>query len=203
MRTGVVAALLLLAAPPAGAADLLGKERVELTPFFGYRMGGHFASLVGERGYGIDGAKAFGGLLDVSLQADNYKLEFLWSRQETRVEGALFPGVELGRLDIDHFQAGIMQEVGEPRARVSVSLLLGASRFASPALGSETHFSGSLAGSAKLFPNPHIGFRFDARAYAVFVQGKSAAFCGGGCILVYSGTALWQGEFTGGLILAF
>jgi hypothetical protein len=203
MRLSLVAALLLLTIPSAGADELLGKEHVELTPFFGYRMGGHIGSLVGDRSYGIAGAKAYGGLLDVNLQASNFKLEFLWSHQETRLEGALFPGVQLLPLDIDHLQAGIMQEVGEPRARLSVSVLLGASRFSTPGLGSDTLFSGSVTGSAKLFPNPHIGIRLDARAYAVFVQGRAAAFCGGGCVLVYQGTALWQGEFTGGLILAF
>jgi len=198
MRRLVAAALLLLAVTPASAVEPLGKERVELTPFFGYRIGGHFASAFGERGYEIDGAKAFGGLLDVNLHANNFKLEFLWSRQQTRLAGlGLLP------LEIDHLQAGIMQEVGEPQARLSVSVLLGASRIASPGLGSDTFFSGSLGGAAKLFLNPHLGLRLDARAYAVFVQSSASAICSGGCVLVYSGAALWQGEFTAGLILAF
>jgi hypothetical protein len=203
MRLPLAATLLLLTTVPAGAAELLGKERVELTPFFGYRMGGHFASVVGDRSYGIDGAQAYGGLLDVNLSANNFKLEFLWSRQETQIEAPLVPGLNVARLVVDHFQGGIMQEVGEPRARLSVSVLLGASRLSVPALGSETKFSGSITGSAKLFPNPHFGIRLDARAYGVLIQGGSAAFCNGGCVVVYSGTAIWQGEFTGGLIFAF
>lgn len=202
MRLPLAAALLFLTALPAGAAELLGKERVELVPFFGYRMGGHFASLAGDRSHGIDGARAYGGLVDLNLNASNFKLELLWSRQETRVEGALIQGLSPLSLDIDHLQAGIMQEVGEPRARASVALLLGASRFSSP-LGSETRFSGSLTGSVKLFPNPHFGIRLDARAYAVRVPAEAAGFCAGSCVLVYSGSTLWQGEFTAGLILAF
>lgn len=192
-----------LLAVPSGAAELLGKERVELTPFFGYRMGGHFASVLGDRNYGIDGAQAYGGLVDVNLQSSNFKLEFLWSRQKTQIEAPLVPGLDVARLQIDHFQGGIMQEVGEPKGRLSVSLLLGASRFEVPALGSETNFSGSLAGSLKLFPSSHVGIRLDARAYAVFTRGQGGAFCSGGCVVTYSGKTLWQGEFTGGLILAF
>jgi hypothetical protein len=203
MRMRVAAAFLLLTAVPAGAADLLGKERVELTPFFGYRIGGHFASVVDERSYGIDGATAYGGLLDLNLNANNFKLEFLWSHQETHVDAPLLPRLNVAPLQIDHFQGGIMQEVGEPKARLSVSVLFGASRLSVPALGSETKFSWSIGGSAKLFPNPHFGIRLDARAFGVLIQGGGGAFCSGGCVVVYTGTALWQGEFTGGLILAF
>jgi hypothetical protein len=199
------AALLLCTTIPAGAGELLGRERVELTPFYGYRFGGHFNALTGdEREYGIDGAGVYGGLMDINLQAENFKLEVLWSHQKTEVKTPLFE-LDVLPLEIDHFQGGIMQEVGQPHARFAVSLLLGASRLSSPGLGSETHFSGSLGGSLKLFASPHLGLRLDGRAYGLRVSGGSEALCTGNgtCYFSFTGSYLWQGEFTGGLILAF
>ena len=97
-----------------------------------------------------------------------------------------------------------MQEIGTERARFAVSALLGGTRFAAPGLGSDVRFSGSVGGSMKLFPSPHVGLRLDARAYGVSLKSAAGAFCvNGTCSFAYPGTILWQGDFTAGLILAF
>lgn len=198
------AALLLLAAWPAAAGEQLGKERVELVPFFGYRIGGHFNAVSGAFEYPFDGATSYGGLADVNLNRDNYKVEFLWSHQKTGFEHAFSTQASRTPLQVDHFQAGVMQEVGYERARLAVSALVGGTRFAVPGLGSETRFSGSVGGIAKVFLNSRVGLRLDARAYGVFVKGVAGAFCvNGTCAFAYSGNVLWQGDFTGGIILAF
>jgi hypothetical protein len=200
-----LAVLLLVAALPAGAAEQLGQERVELSPFFGYRIGGHFNGVNETIEYPFAGATSYGGLADINLNRDNYKLEFLWSHQETGLDRFL-NGTQKSRtpLQIDHLQAGVLQEVGNSRARLAISALAGGTRFASSGLGSETRFSGSIGGIAKLFPTPHVGLRIDARAYGVFVKGVTGAFCvNGTCAFAYSGNVLWQGDFTAGLILAF
>lgn len=195
---------LLAAALPAGAGEQLGKERVELTPFFGYRIGGHFNSFTGTIKYPFEDTTSYGGLVDINVNRDNYKAEVLWSHQETGLD-RLFEGqVSRKALQIDHFQAGIMQEVGYERARLAVSALAGGTRFSSPGLGSEVRFSGSVGGVAKVFATPHVGLRFDARAYGVFVKGVGGAFCvNGTCAFAYSGNVMWQGDFTAGLIIAF
>ena len=199
-----VAMLLLAAAVPASAAEQLGKERFELTPFFGYRIGGHFNSFNEAVKYPFDGATSYGGLVDINLNRDNYKVEFLWSHQETGLDRSIQGQLSRNALQIDHFQAGVMQEVGYERARLAVSALVGGTRFASPGLGSEVRFSGSVGGVAKLFPTPHVGLRLDARAYGVVVQGVGGAFCGNGtCAFAYAGNMMWQGDFTAGLIIAF
>lgn len=205
-RSGMVwAAVLLLGASwPASAAEQLGQERVELIPFFGYRVGGHFNGLIDAVEYPFDGAKSYGGLVDFNLNRDNYKVELLWSHQETGFDRLINRELEPNRLQIDHFQGGIMQEVGTERARFAVSALFGGTRFASPALGSDLRFSGSVGGSVKVFPSPRVGLRLDARAYGVWVKGAAGAFCAGGtCAFAFSGTMMWQGDFTAGLILAF
>ena len=198
------ATVLLSVASPAVGDDTLGKERFELTPFFGYRLGGHFNGVTDTFEYPLDEATTYGGLADYNLQWDNLKVEVLWSHQKTGFERVLERDSSRFRLSIDHFQAGMAQEVGAERARFSISALVGGSRFASPGLGSELRFSASLGASGKFFASPQVGLRLDARAYAVFVEGSSGAFCShGACVFAYSGTTFWQGDFTGGLILAF
>lgn len=198
-----LATLLLIAALPAGAQELLGSERFELTPFFGYRIGGHFNGFTEAIEYPFAGATSWGGLVDINLNRNNYKFELLWSHQDTGLD-RVFEGESRKPLQIDHFQAGIMQEVGNERARLAVAALAGGTRFASPGLGSETRFSGSIGGVAKVFVTPHVGLRLDARAYGVFVKGVTGAFCvSGTCTFAYSGNMLWQGDFTAGLIFAF
>ena len=204
MRIPATLLVLLAAALPASAAELLGRQRVELSHFFGYRVGGHFNGFTDAIKYPFDGATSYGGLVDINLNRDNYKAEFLWSHQETGLERIFQGQLSRNALQIDHFQAGVMQEVGYERARLAVSALVGGSRFASPGLGSEVRFSGSVGGVAKVFATPHVGLRLDARAYGVFVKGVGGAFCvNGTCAFAYAGNVMWQGDFTAGLIIAF
>lgn len=204
LRSAGAAVFLLAAALPAGAGELLGRERVEITPFFGYRVGGQFNGIIDAVEHPFDGASSYGALADVNLFRDNYKVEVLWSHQTTGFDRIVDRQMARQRLQIDHFQAGVMQEVGTERARFAVSALVGGTRFAAPGLGSEARFSGSVGGSVKLFPTPHLGLRLDARAYGVSLKGSTGALCvNGTCAFAYSGTLLWQGDFTAGVILAF
>ncbi len=203
-RIALLAAALLWLAPwPAAAAELLGKERVEVTPFFGYRIGGHFNGFSDTFEYPWDGARSWGGLVDINTFRDNYKVEFLWSHQKTGFD-RFVQGRPRAPLTIDHFQAGVLQEVGVEKARVAVSALVGGTRLSAGNLGADTRFSGSVGGIAKLFLSPHVALRFDARAYLIFVKGVGGTLCVNGiCSFAYSGTALWQGDFTGGVTFAF
>jgi len=197
-------ALLLASALPSGAGELLGKERVELTPFFGYRIGGHFHGVLDPVEYPFDGSKSYGGLADINLFKDNYKVELLWSHQDTGLARFVQNQTSPTALQVDHFQVGVMQEVGMEKARLAISALAGGTRFAAGDLGSDMRFSFSIGGVAKVFVNPHLGLRLDARAYGVFVKGVGEAFClNGTCAFAYSGTMMWQGDFTGGLVFAF
>jgi hypothetical protein len=204
LRSAGAAVFLLVAALPAGAGELLGRERAEITPFFGYRVGGQFNGVIDAVEHPFDGASSYGALADVNLFRDNYKVEVLWSHQTTGFDRVVDGQKARQRLQIDHFQAGVMQEVGTERARFAVSALVGGTRFAAPGLESEARFSGSVGGSMKLFPTKHLGLRFDARAYAVSLKGATGGLCvNGTCAFAYSGTLLWQGDFTAGVILAF
>jgi hypothetical protein len=200
----------LLALAPAALAQSgagnITQESVEIAPFGGYRTGG---SLGGEldgtrQDFGIQGGASYGGTVDFNLHQGNFKLELLYSRQSTQVEGAI-PVVPGGLdLNVEYLMGGLLQEVGSTKSRFFISLLAGATRLAPRAFEADTKFSLSLGAGLKFFPARHIGLRFDARAYMTFIKSDGGAFCANGtCIFSYSGSHLWQGDFTGGLILAF
>ncbi|MFI5182927.1 MAG: hypothetical protein ACHQNV_00900 [Vicinamibacteria bacterium] len=181
-------------------------ENVEIIPFAGYRTGGGLSGDVQgvAREFGIDGSASYGGAIDFNLHQGNFKIEALYSRQTSKIDsaGLLVPnGVPL---HVEYLQAGVLQETGTERGRFYISVLLGATRFDPEGFDSATKFSASIGGGLKLFPSSHIGLRFDARAFLTFVNGETGGVCAGGtCLFVYSGSHLWQGDFTGGLILAF
>jgi hypothetical protein len=187
-----------------GAANIT-QESVEITPFGGIRTGG---GLTGEldgtaRDFSIESGAAYGGTVDVNLHKGNFKLELLYSHQGTQLETAgLLPGG--ARLNVDVLQAGILQETGRPKSRFFVSFLLGATRFDPKPYDSLTKFSLSIGGGLKAFLSSHVGLRFEGRAYLTFVETDAGAFCANGtCLFSFGGSNMWQGEFTGGLILAF
>ena len=200
---------LLLALAPAALAQSGGnitQESIELAPFGGYRTGG---SVSGEldgtlQDFGIQSGASYGGTIDFNLHSGNFKLELLYSRQSTQVEGVI-PFVPGGRdLNVEYLMGGLLQEVGTTKSRFFISLLGGGTRLSPRAFESDTKFSLSLGAGLKFFPARHIGLRFDARAYLTFIQSDSGTFCANGtCLFSYSGSHLWQGDFTGGLIFAF
>ncbi|HJS57881.1 MAG TPA: hypothetical protein VKA01_07240 [Vicinamibacteria bacterium] len=205
-NTLVLTLVLPLAAAQANAQGgaVLGEETVELTPFVGYRTGGGFSVIEGGPGFDIENSVSYGGLIDFNLKSNNFKIEVLYSRQHSRVQAEVLLGSEFGDLAVEYYQAGVLQEVGNAGARWYIGVLLGGTRFVPRGFDGETYFSGSIGGGLKFFPSKRFGLRFDGRAYATFTSGSAGAFCSNGrCVFAYSGSTFWQGDFTGGLIIAF
>jgi hypothetical protein len=193
-RSLLILGLALAAGRPASAQSIT-RESVEIAGFYGYRTGGAFAD-GGGLIVDVEGSGSFGGTLTVNLKKEgNFKLEFLFSRQDTNL--GLLP------LTVDHYQGGIVQEKGRPERRFFGSFLLGASRFAAPGFSGQTKFSLSLGLGMKFFLGKNVGLRFDTRALMVAVNSEGGALCAGSCVFYYSGNSFWQFEATGGLLLAF
>lgn len=204
----VVLGLLGWAAPSfaQGAPGNITRENVEIIPFAGFRTGGGLSGDVGgvSRDFGIGGSASYGGVIDFNLHQGNFKIEGLYSRQTTEIDSAGLLVPNGLHLHVEHMQAGLLQETGSERGRFYISVLLGATRFDPEGFDAATKFSASIGGGLKLFPSPHLGLRLDARAYLTFVNGDVGGVCANGtCIFVYSGSHLWQGDFTAGLVLAF
>ena len=202
--------LVFLALSPAafaqGGTPNITQESVEFAPFIGFRTGGGLTGqLAGTpRDFSIESGTSYGGTVDLNLHGGNFKLELLYSRQSTEIADAVLFRPGGLDLNVEYLMGGLLQEVGNEKSRFFVSLLAGATRLAPRDFDSTTKFSLSLGGGLKFFPTRHVGLRFDARAYLTFIQSDTGAFCANGtCLFSYSGSHLWQGDFTGSLVLAF
>ena len=184
----------------AGSAQARG---FQIAPFAGYQFGGSVRSAEFGQQYSFDDGLAWGGTASFALDK-RWRVELLYSRQESGLSppGAAGPSFDL---TTERLMAGIQEEKGAGRTRYFGSFMLGATRF-TPALsgrGSETRFAASVGLGLKRFVSERFAVRFDARAFYTVVQAGGGVFCSGGCLFVFSGSGIWQGDFSGGIVLAF
>ena len=190
-------AVTLLLGPPQARA-----QSVQITPFVGYAFGGSVRDAVLDESRSFDAALAYGGALSFRI-SESWRFELLYSRQATKLAGGLGPSFDV---TIERYLAGFQEEKGEGNIRWFGTVWLGATRFV-PGLGgfdSETKFGGGVGLGVKTFPVKNVGLRFEARGFYTLVKGEGGAFCANGtCLFAFSGTGLWQGDVSAGLILAF
>jgi len=181
-------------------------QSLEVTPFYGYRFGNDFFELVTAQPLDLDGAPAYGVVVDVPL-SEGFQIEALFSRQHAHVlvpPRGFAPAVSW-HINVDHWQGGGLQELGEAlRVRPFLTGTLGLTHFGSD-VDSEFRFTLAAGGGVKLFPSRHVGVRLDGRVFATFLEGHgNAAACGpGGCILALNLDVVWQADFTAGVVVRF
>ena len=189
----------------AGPTASLHAQGIEVAPFGGYRFGGEFFELITGQQVDLSGAPAFGVTVDVPLSG-GLQIEGLYTHQhaDLNVPTPPFGTATLWRMTVDHWQAGGLQEFSDGRARPFLTGLLGLTHYAADT-DSEIRFTLSAGGGVKLFPSPHLGFRFDGRVFATFVNGNgSFVACGPGiCLISLHVDVVWQSEFTAGVIVRF
>jgi hypothetical protein len=105
---------------------------------------------------------------------------------------------------VDHWLAGGRQEFGTGRARPFLSGLLGLTRYGA-AGDNEVRFAVSCAGGVTMPLDRGLGLRVDGRVFTTFVDAEArASACGPGvCLVRVHVEAVWQIEFTAGLVVAF
>ena len=198
MRLGFGFVLLTVLLGTRGAAG----GDVELAPFAGVQFPGSVTSVAGRRpvslGIGLD----YGATLDIEL-VPGWRAELMYSRQTTELPGQL-EVPDLG-LKMERYLVGIQEEKGEPPLRFFGVFLLGLTRFAPGLRGfdSEVRFTLGLSLGLKRALTERFGLRLEARGFFVNVNSGAGVVCSGGCLFVFRGSGLWQGDLSGGLTLAF
>jgi hypothetical protein len=201
LRAAVVIVALLAGAVPAAA------QRVEVSPFGGYRFG---ASLVGISGAYLvddDGGVSFGAALNVRIgePLDGIQFEALFSREQAQVRVRTSPLLPYfhAPIEVDHMMVGGLQELDAGPARPYIGGLVGISRFASPD-DTELRFTIGLSAGGKFFATRNFGVRVDARGYKTIASlGGGAGVCSGGCFFAFNVVPAFQADLTAGLIVAF
>jgi hypothetical protein len=201
-----LAGSLLLSATPLEAQGFVVDEgpTVQLAPFAGYHFGGSVRSEVLEQDYSFKSGLDFGGTIDIAL-GQSWRVELLYLRQETSLEsaGVIGPSYDI---TVERYMIGLEEETGEGSVKAFGVILAGATRFVPQFgdAGSELKFSAGLSLGVKSFFTGNVGLRLEARGFYTVVESGGAAFCGAGqCLFSFSGSGLWQGDLSGGLIIAF
>jgi hypothetical protein len=201
MFRGVIAGIALSCAVPAAA------QRVEISPFGGYRFGWSVAEVRGAPVTDDDGGLSFGVVADIPFGApeDGYKFEVLFSRESAMVTArplSIFEPPIRAHITVDQIMIGGLQELDETPGRPFVGGLLGLTRYAAPDY-SEVRFALGLGAGGKFFANRHLGLRIDGRVFMTIISLNGAAACAGGCVFAFNANPAFQGELTAGLLLAF
>jgi hypothetical protein len=178
-------------------------QSVQLAPFAGYAFGGSLLSTADEQTYSIKSAFSYGGTADFRI-SPGWQFEVLYSRQETKLEGSgLAPVADL---NVERYMAGFEEEKGEGASRWFGTILFGATRFvpALPGSSGTTRFSAGVGLGAKSFFSKNVGLRLEGRLFFTSVSSDAGLVCvSGQCLFRFSGSGLWQGDVSGGLIFAF
>jgi len=208
-RRSLLALALLIAMMPASAR---AQEAPELTPFLGFRFGGSVDSVSTGESFSIDPSGSVGLIFDYPLSPET-TFKFVWSLQDTEIDGSRADGTGPSRfpLDIHYFHFGATYSPGPPRKRRGyVVITAGATHFDPDAsgFGSDTRFSMAAGGGVKLKLSDRLGLRIEGRGYLTFVSSSSDVFCSGGgagasCAFSFTGDAFLQGEIDVGLSIAF
>ena len=193
--------LALAAAWPAFAGD----DKIEVTPFYGYRFGGQFENYNTGEKYTLSSSASYGFTVDVPT-SDETKVEVLYSRQATDLDVNGLNGKEQITVDMTYYHVGALyQPSDDEKVQPFVGFTIGATHMKphTPDTSSETAFSFNITGGVKFHFSERIGIRLDGRLLGTIVNGSGAVFCGGGCSFGFAGSGIWQGEATAGLIVAF
>jgi hypothetical protein len=197
----ICAIVALLSVVVLGYASEALSQSIEIAGFGGYGFGGALASTDGGRNVSIEGGLVYGGTLTGAI-SPSWRIEALVSRQESHLAGDL-PGTQLDAV-LSRYMAGIQEEKGQGRTRAFGTFLVGATRFDPSGYEAQTWFTLGLGLGVKTRLASHLGLRFEARGYYTPVDSGGGVACSGGrCIFAFSGSGLFQGDVSGGVLVAF
>ena len=197
----IVVAALLLCWPVASHA-----QTVQVTPFYGYRVGGDFFEIVSGQPVDLDGTEAFGGLVNVRYNNTGMFAEAFFTHQQARFRtpGGIYIPSEDWRITVQHYMGGGTQEfMLDRRVRPFLTGLLGLTRFEAEG-DNEIRFAISAGAGVKLMPASHIGLRLDGRVFTTFADFEGQGFActtPGGCFVAFNADVVWQAEFSVGLVV--
>lgn len=202
-RQSLLPVVFALCALVLGAVS--AQAQFELTPFFGYRVGGELEDFDFD-GVDLEDSESYGLIADFDV-GGGFQVELLYSTQDTRLESVeLFQPTAILDLDVEYFHGGVLyqwQPGGDVLPFITGSV--GLTRLVPQQRGFETEdrFSFSVGGGAKLMLGEHVGLRFEGRGFTTFVDDDDDAFCDRRRCYRYDTTVLWQVEGRVGLVLRF
>lgn len=187
-----------------GMSPLLA-QKVEITPFGGYQMGGSLEVLTGT--LRIKDNWSFGVILDFTLR-QGFQIELMYSHQdsELRLKQPLIEPVYLFDTAVEYFQIGALRVLRGGKVQPFVTGTIGVTHFnpKPDGLSSEWRFSGNIGLGVKVLASERIGLRLQGRLMLPLINGGAGFFVGpGGGYVTAGGEVLVQWDMSAGLIFRF
>ncbi|WDE06189.1 hypothetical protein SG34_004460 [Thalassomonas viridans] len=185
-------------------------QKLEFTPFVGYRLDGDFEQtdpLTGtETELSLKDKSSYGFIIAWPY-SDQRQGEFLISHYQTDFTSHNPVSFSANnKIDVTYMQVGGNVPLTHGLVPLSLSGGLGLTYLApkSSRFDSESKFSINLGLQTKLPINEQLAFRIDARVFATLFDSDGELFCSEqGCIASVSSDLWLQGEITAGLSVSF
>ncbi len=182
--------------------------RLEITPFYGYQMGGRTYYTQGE--VNIADTEVYGVHIGVPTPFGAV-VEFLYSHQPTRLDGVYSPPFEPSRkqklfdMNVDYYMIGALRPLRPGPTQPFGIVYLGAANMR-PTSGGHTDewfFAAGLGGGVKARLNPRLGLRIQGRLMMPLRFSGGGLWCGvGGCnIGVGASSSILQLDLNAGLVI--
>lgn len=200
LRAAAVVPALLVVALLGIGADARAQS-AEVAAFAGWGFGGALSSPASGQDVGMDAGWLAGAAFSAPISR-TWRVEAVVSRQQSRLADQRSDAdIDLA---IERYLAGIQEEKTRGRTRAFGTFLMGATRVVPSGFESETWFTVGVGLGVKTALSTHVGLRFEARGFYIPVAGGGATVCSAGrCIFAFSGSGMFQGDLTGGLLVAF
>lgn len=200
MKKGLlIITILLLLMAPQKAFSQVG---VEITGYTGWMLGGKVNFYDGS--IKIEDGQNWGVMLGYRV-APEVMIEVMYNRlvSDLTVREYASEPYKFTRLATNYIQVGSIKEFMDGVFRPFLGGSLGAAIFSDQEgnNGDRWRFSFGLGGGIKIFPIEHLGFRLQARMLVpLYFNGIWVGTGGAGAV---SSSTIVQGDFTGGIIVAF
>ena len=179
-----------------------------VTPWVGYRFGGHLEDSASGESVRLEARTSFALALTARTEPGR-EYEVFYSRQSTRFEGSR-PGPIDAVVEYLHIGGTLDLTDATPPFRPYLAGGLGLTRLApdGPPGREDDRFSLSLALGMRLPLTPHLLARLEGRGFVTFLDTGTSLFCrsdqgGALCQLRAQGSTLVQGQVLAGVTLEF
>ena len=181
-------------------------EGFQITPFLGYRVGGHLEDAGTGEELNLSESETYGVIIGKDTGPET-QIEFYYSFQPSSLTANGTTTGVLTDVDVEYFHVSGLRYMGEGTARPFVVGSLGATHF-NPhlsTLGSDTRFSMGLGGGVELGVSERIAIRLEGRGFATFFNSSGAVFCdsSSGCSVFVASNLLLQFEVGAGVAFKF
>lgn len=207
----LIATLIVLVCVPVKYASAQSVPTADnessVTLYGGGRFGGSVTDSTTNSTVDLQNGTSFGLAVDIGLDRSR-QVELFYSQQDAALSsGAFTPQLGNVELTLHNYHFGGTAFIDEIGSGGYVMGGIGGTTATpkSSGLNSGTFFSGNLGVGWMVPLAKHAGIRFEARGYAVVLNGNGSLFCGGaaGCRVAVKGKGLFYGEVLGGVAVRF